>query len=512
MLKITCIAALYPLTVLSSVASGQNTFTEVSASLSITGVQCSWGAAWGDYDGDGFLDLFTHTHIQVPLEEIYGIVTRDHLYRNENGANFAEVTEALGVKAAASDPHGAAWADVDNDGDPDLLVSHGTPKTVGSKDYNEFYRNEAGQAMVDQAVAVGLAGIGHHGRGLAWADYDRDGHLDVYYAGEDKIESGSALYRQNEDGSFTDMAATAGVVRDGEQSFSVAWHDVDLDGWPDLTVSAENAAPSIAIYHNNGNGTFSQVNDAMGLVDPGKVFSFAWGDYDNDGDPDLALQKGDDKGARLLRNDRGRFKDVTNSAGISFTFLGRGAAWGDYDNDGDLDLYLVAYSHPKNRDLLFRNNGNGSFTRAGRETGLGGLASTAKAMDITFVDFNNDGALDLFGSYGSSCTSASGAEQLAPFVLYKNSGPENNWLKIRLRGTTSNRDGLGARVSLVANAIAQHRQHTGPSHFTSQDSQPVHFGLGTATQVERVEVTWPSGRVSTLQNVGVNAQITIEEP
>ena len=97
-------------------------------------------------------------------------------------------------------------------------------------------------------------------------------------------------------------------------------------------------------------------------------------------------------------------------------------------------------------------------------------------------------------------------------MLYKNSGPESNWLKIRLRGTTSNRDGLGARVSLVANANAQHRQHTGPSHFTSQGSQPVHFGLGSATQVERVEVTWPSGRVSTLQNVNVNAQITIEEP
>lgn len=511
MLKKLGFITLCQFTVLSHGAYGQNTFTEVAASLSITGVQCSWGGAWADYDGDGYLDLFTHTHIQVPLETRFGIVTRDHLYRNENGANFAEVTEALGVKAAASDPHGATWADVDNDGDADLLVSHGTPKTVGSKDYNEFYRNEAGQAMVDQAVPAGLAGIGVHGRGAAWADFDRDGRLDLYYAGEDKIETGSALYRQNADGTFTDVAASAGVAREGQQSFSVAWHDFDLDGWPDLTVSAENATPSIALYRNNGNGTFTQINDAMGLVDPGKVYTFAWADYDNDGDPDLFLQSGSDQGGRLLRNDRGRFRNVTNLAGISFPYVGRGVTWGDYDNDGDLDLYLVAYSHPENRDILYPNNGNGTFTRAPREIGLGGHGFTTKAMDATFVDFNNDGALDLFGSYGSNCSANNGAE-LAPFVLYRNSGPEGNWLKIRLRGTTSNRDGLGARISLVANGKTQYRQHTGPSHFTSQDSQPVHFGLGSATQVDQIEVVWPSGSISTHRNLGVNGQITIDEP
>lgn len=492
----------------SASVQAQTTFAEISERVGITGDQCSWGGAWADYDGDGDLDLFTHTHIQTPLELFYGLITRDHLYRNDGG-QFTEVTEAMGVKAAASDPHGAAWGDFDNDGDADLLVSHGTPKTSGKVDYNEFYRNDAGLAMVDIAIANGLTGVGVHGRGAAWADYDLDGRLDLYYAGEVKQEDKSALYRQNPDGTFTDVATAAGVARNGQQTFSVAWHDIDLDGYPDLTVSAENASPTLTVYRNRGDGSFESHNDALGLTSLPRIFAFAWGDYDNDGDPDLAVQGADSQGAKLYRNDRGRLRDITRAAALVFPVVGRGLSWGDFDNDGDLDLYLTAYSHPGDRDALFSNNGNGTFTRVGRTTGIGGLNREAKAMDMSFVDYDNDGALDIFGSYGSDCGTGS---KLAPFVLYRNLGTTGNWLKLGLRGTVSNRDGLGARVKLLAGGKTQTRQHAGPSHFTSQDSQPVHFGLGTSSQADSIEIIWPSGRTSLLSNVPANTLIWVDEP
>lgn len=497
-------------------------FQDIGVSSGLSGNQCSWSAAWGDYDNDGDLDLYATTHAQSVLLSEFGIVQQSKLYKNNGNLTFSDVTVAAGIKEDNADPHSAAWIDFDNDGDKDLFVHHGTEKidpseTESYDNYNELYLNNGNGTFQNIAQTAGVLGVNYRGRGSAWADFDRDGDLDFYGPGEysqAKGGGGSLLYRNNADLTFTNISSEAGVERAGVSSFEAGWMDYDKDGWQDLYVSSSFAPVSVSFYKNNKNATFTDVTEETGLSGVVAGRTVAPGDYDNDGDLDLYILSDDATyGGRLFENDgRGHFTDITVKSGALFNASGRAGIWGDYDNDGDLDLYLVAVYHTalkpgeaSHLNMLYRNNGNGTFSDVTAKAGVYGHP-TGGGSDASFLDVNNDGSLDIFLTHGMGVC----PEMMGPYMIYLSSGAEGNWLKIKLEGAKSNRDGLGAQVSVRAGGKSQKRIHTGPLHYLSQDNQPLHFGLGVAKQA-RIEVRWPNGKISAPIDVTANQTISIKE-
>jgi len=379
------------------------------------------------------------------------------------GVDFSDVTDIAGVGCTGSS-RGVAWGDYDNDGDLDLYVAN----------YNEanvLYRNNGDGTFTDVTSEAGVGCISHS-YGVAWGDYDNDGDLDLYVANY----GANVLYRNNGDGTFTDVTSEAGVSCTGS-SLGVAWGDYDNDG--DLDLYVANHYEANVLYKNNGDGTFTDVTGAAGVGCTGSSYGVAWGDYDNDGDLDLYVTNYE---ANVLyrNNGDGTFTDVTSEAGVSCTGSSRGVAWGDYDNDGDLDLYVANYNEA---NVLYRNNGDGTFTDVTSEAGVG---CTGHSLGVAWGDYDNDGDLDLYvtndganvlyrnngdGTFtmvgaGVGCTGSSYGVAWGDYdndghldlyvansganVLYRNNGNLNHWLQIRLHGTISNRSAIGTKVKVIA--------------------------------------------------------------
>ena len=376
---------------------------------------------------------------------------------------------------------GCGWADYDNDGDQDLYV----PFCGFYHLHNLLYRNNGDGTFIDVAVEAGVS-YNPHGNtyGVVWGDYDNDGDLDLYLANYGNSsrywDPGEAniLYRNNGDGTFTDVTEEAGVG-DTRHSIAAAWGDYNNDGWLDLFVANRGIVltslrqymnETSALYRNNGDGTFTDVAAEVGICQgvTGGPFPFApgerkvgrvsghwwqpiWFDYNDDGYLDLFITS--DLGTSLLYRNNGppsyNFTDVTKEAGLWVYNSGMGADVGDFDNDGDLDIYNV--------------NSN---------------------------DFNNLFRNDIANVLG------------------------NNWIRIRLNGTVSNRYGIGAIVKVTSGNLTQTRQLIAGAHYESCSSLParLHFGLGKRTIVDRIEIRWPSGIVQVLTNIEVNQTITITEP
>ena len=302
-------------------------FLEVGASAGVDDAGTGEGAAWGDYDGDGDQDLYVVN---------YGSANK--LYRNNGNGTFTEVGVSAGV-ADTGNGNGAAWGDYDNDGDLDLyLTNNGT---------NRLYRNNGNGTFTEVGAAAGVANVGY-GIGTAWGDYDNDGDLDLYVV---NYGSANLLYRNNGNGTFTEVGVAASVNNAGT-GYAAAWGDYDNDG--DLDLYLANNGTANRLYRNNGNGTFTEVGAAAGVADAGSGFGVAWGDYDNDGRLDLYLTNFGQPNRLYRNNGNGTFTEVGAAAGVDDGGNGVGTAWGDYDGDGDLDLYMV--NQGTNR--LYRNNGN----------------------------------------------------------------------------------------------------------------------------------------------------------
>jgi len=399
------------------------TFTDVSEAAGVFEFNLGWGAAWGDYDSDGYIDIMTVGHL--------GSICQ--LWHNDGDGTFTDVTTAAGMLTADGDAHGPCWADLDNDGDLDLYVAKGTNKEEKPINYNDLWRNNGDGTFTNIALSVGVTGIGHPNRGSTAVDYDNDGDLDLFVPSffiHDSLR-GNLLFRNDGDFQFTDAAAEAGV-QDGLRGRGAAWADYDRDGFIDFFFSE-----TIALHRNRGDGTFEDVTTAAGIAS-GLSNSAAWGDFDNDGYPDLYVAT-DTATILYHNNEDGTFTDVTEESGTINTNRTLAADWGDYDNDGYLDLYVVNTTAP---NRLFRNNKNGTFTDMAASAGV-----TAKeggsGSDGTFIDYNSDGFLDLFVCNGAG-------PDAGPYLLFKNNGNLNHWLKIDLQGTESNRDGVGARITLKA--------------------------------------------------------------
>jgi len=465
-------------------ASDALTFTDVSSAAGIFEYNLSWGSAWGDYDGDGYIDVFTVGHLA-------GIC---QLWHNNGDGTFTDVTTAAGMLTVDGDAHAPCWADLDNDGDLDLYVAKGTNKQNKPENYNDLWRNNGDGTFTNIAIASGVTGLGCPNRGVTAIDYDNDGDLDLFipsYFIHDEVR-GNLLYRNDGNFHFTDVATEAGVS-EGFQERAAAWADYDLDGFIDFFISETNA-----LYRNNGDGTFTNVTRRVGMA-KGKSNSAAWGDFDNDGYPDLYVV-GDSAAILYHNNGDGTFTDVTATSRTSNAFRALSADWGDYDNDGDLDLYVVNYVRPHR---LLRNNGDGTFTDVAAGAGVA-VDNFGNGSDGTFIDYNNDGFLDLFVCNGAG-------PDAGPYLLFENNGNLNHWLKIVLIGTASNPGGIGARITLTAGGVTSYRQYFG-QHNMDQNHIPVHFGLGGATTVDSVVIEWPSGVQQELDNIPSDQTITMTEP
>jgi hypothetical protein len=501
-------------------------FTDVTAAAGITfrhqpvaqadAIQA--GVAFLDFDGDGRPDIF--------LTNTGGA---NALYRNNGDGTFTDVAGAAGVADPDGISIGVACADYDNDGRCDLLV---TRREGGLK----LYQNRGDGTFADVTAAAGLAMSGGHPASAAWADFDGDGFLDLYVtywldsmppdlADGTRINNelrqeftarsrGHRLYRNNRDGTFSDATDRLGNVAPSP-GLAVGFFDYDDDGRPDLYVvndMGRHVQPN-KLFHNDGT-RFVDVSEASGL--DARIFGMgvAFGDYDGDGRLDVYATN---MGANtLFRNlGAGRFEPAANRAGVGRgtvrgeDSVGWGTAFLDVDNDGHLDLYFVAgvvYPMPPvdgkwvpdQPNALFQNRGDGTFRDISRLTKSD---HTGCGRGLAVADFDGDGHLDmLIANYGQ------------PPTLLRNSGTANKWLQVRLVGTRSNRDGIGARLTLTAGGRRQAREVASGTSFLSQHSLVQHFGLGKLERADWLEIRWPSGQVQRLEGIAANQVLTVVEP
>lgn len=420
----------------------QTYFTKITSGEIVTDAQHSYGCSWADYDNDGDLDLFV-TNFGPPAEDFF--------YRNNGDGTFTQVTEGVWVNDTGAGV-GAAWSDYDNDGFVDLVVANSN----GQADF--LYRNN-GNGQMDRIMAGPIPTAGRNSMGCAWGDFDGDGDAD--------------------------LAIAAG------------------NGGP---------TPPLFTFRNEGEGGFEQVTRGSLIVEGSVGVGLAWGDFDNSGVLDLFVARGGSARAEsnlLFKDPSQDFGGrVTEGEVVEDVEWSVGCAWGDFDNDGYLDLF-VANGHQQS-DTLYRNRGDGSFERILNEDLSLDYATTGGCC---WGDYNNDGFLDLFVAAGGG---ESANDPLETNLLYRNNGNTNSWLLVRLTGTVSNRAAIGAKVR--ASAVIQGaemwqlREVSGGSGYCSQSDLRAHFGLGDATTVDLLRTEWPSGIVQELKDVAANQILTVTEP
>jgi len=486
------------------------------------------GGGFIDYNGDGLLDIYLVCYSQNPQPDGSSML-RDVLYRNNGDGTFTDVTESAGISNSMRGM-GLAVGDYNNDGWPDIYITgYGASK---------LYRNNGNGTFTD---VTERAGVNNNlwGTSAAFFDYDNDGYLDLYvcnyltydeknlpctlYDGKPYCSianfkgSSARLFHNNGDGTFTDVSEKAKIANPKGKGLGVVALDYDNDGRMDI-FQANDAAPNF-LYHNDGNGTFSEVALAAGVAfDPDGNARGGMGvdaeDLDGNGYLDIFVANFSDQTNALFHNDKdGLFTEITNSVGlgaISLPMSGFGSRFFDYNNDGLVDLFVlnghpfepinkisphITYTEPP---FLFENTGKG-FREVASEHGAP-LKKFYSGRGLAIGDFDNDGDSDLLLMNVGE-----------PVLLRNDGGNRNHWLGISLIGTTSNRDGIGAKVIVTAGGRRRTKQRLGGTSYCSASDPRLLFGLGASALIDEVEVRWPSGQISTLKNVGANQYLAIKE-
>ena len=499
------------------------------------------GVALLDYDNDGWLDIYLLNGSTYSALEGKSPAPRAMLLRNNRDGTFTDVTDEAGV-ANERWGFGVAVGDYNNDGWPDIYVSN-----YGR---NRLYRNNRDGTFTDVADAAGVA-LDGWSAGPTWGDYDRDGRLDLFVPGYVRFDPNPAgmpgvptrcgfrgipvpcgpmgfpgepdhLFHNNGDGTFTDVSVKAGVSDPRHYyGFASVFVDVDNDGWLDLVV-ANDSTPNY-LYRNRRDGTFEDISLISGLAlnEDGRrqaCMGIGVGDYNHDGRVDFLMSTFSDDYKTLYRNDGGdNFSDVSRLVGLAdptTPFLSWGNGFIDFDNDGWLDIFLAnGHVYPSvdqqdwgttwaERPLLFRNIGGKSFVEVPPATGSG-LACVISARGAAFGDLFNDGHIDVVINNVDS----------TPTLLRNVVNNGNHWIALRLiGGLGSPRDAIGATVYVTANGFRQRGDvYSGASYGSSSDPR-LHFGLGSATAVEKIEIHWPSGHNQAIVPPGVDRILTIQEP
>jgi hypothetical protein len=469
--------------------------------------------AMGDYDKDGDLDIY--------ISVVYG---KNKLFQNEGGFRFKEMGETLGV-GCPFDTHGVALADFDNNGYLDIFCANNVEALSQTRGVvlqpNAFYLG-FDEGFAESAAKSRLAGIDFNfSCGVTTADVNNDGLLDVFVAkgGYRKgPDCANSLYVNNGDGTYRDIAKEAGVADQGN-GYCCAFGDYDNDGHPDLYVGNINDTDQPVtriLYHNNGDGTFTDVTTRLGLQGRGNNISCFWGDIDNDGDLDLFLANSSGPGHpeaewganTIFRNNGdGTFTEISREAGVAILANSRGATMGDIDNDGDLDILV---NNSWEDTLVFLNDGHGHFTEARKTTG----GSVFYGHGCALGDLDDDGDLDLaMGNWRRPSAANPGL-----WKLFRNATDNRNYLKVDLEGTKSNRSAVMSRIWVYEAGHAGDpkflrgfRQVTAGNGTFPGNPLQVHFGLEAARRYD-VLVRFPSGREASLGDVPAAQNLRIMEP
>ena len=463
----------------------QVTFSNVAAQMGIQHIYQHSGV-WGggvsfcDFDGDGRDDL---TFASKVGEYIY-------CYRNET-SQFLNMAAQMNI----TDPYesqSVLWVDYDNDGDKDLFVANFAASS-------KLYRNEGNGLLQDMTGPAGLPTAALTVSAACWADYDNDGYLDLYLTNRSPLQP-NRLFRNQGDGTFADVTTIAGVDDTNQAPLAVSFIDYDNDGWQDIYIANDRGMfnGGNTLFRNNGDGTFSDVTAAAGADLRFDVMGIAIGDYDNNGYLDIYVTNNPAGNGLLHNNGDGTFTDVAGPLGMTVGRVCWGTSFIDYDNDSDLDLYVcVSEGSTSQKSEFFINNGDATFTPA---VGIGMDGDTYSSFASAIGDFDNNGYSDI-----------AVLNEGDPSVLWKNSGGSNNWIKLTLEGTVSNRDAVGSRVEIHWQGQKVLRStHCGISYH-SQDSPVLIVGVGAATAVDSVTVIWPSGSRETVYNLPVNQRTHILE-
>jgi len=495
------------------------------------------GVAALDYDNDGWLDLYFANGARLPGMDKTDPKFANRLYRNRGDGTFTDVTERAGVRGRGY-AMGVAAADYDNDGFADLYVT--------GVNHNQLFRNNGDGTFADLTARAGLAGLHpKYGKTYAvsagWCDYDNDGWLDLFVVNylDWSLEKAppcavkgvraycspqsfggqpNMLFRNNGDGTFADVSEVSGIGKHVGKGMGVAFADYNSDGLTDIFVA--NDTFRNYLFRNDGGGKFSEVGVTSGVAftENGKSIAGMGADFrdvDNDGRPDIFVTAMVGDTFPLFRNLGGQFADVTASAGLAVPTI-KLTAWGtgafDFDNDGLKDLFTANGAILDNAEeidrlpyrlpnLLLRNLGRGVFADVSRQAGPGFTAPAAH-RGAAFGDFNNDGRIDIVTTNLNT----------RPELLVNHTAGGRHWLVVRLLGGKSNRDGIGARIKVVTAGGAQYNHATTSVGYSSSSDPRVHFGLGAAGVVERLEVTWPSGIRQSLGRVRADQILTVREP
>jgi len=546
---------------------------------------------------------------QIVLGQRVGKSSSSEIAHSSPAVRFTDIREAAGIDFVQDSTQteekyyletmgtGVAWIDYDQDGLLDLYFVQSAATEAYKPTHplrSALYHNNGDGTFTDVTEKAHLGGEGHYGQGVAVGDFDNNGYPDLYVTGY-----GSAiLYRNNGDGTFTDVTAHAGVEDTRNWSSSAGWFDFDKDGWLDLVVtnyiewSPKNnlwcgehkpgyrsycnpnnyRGQKTTLYHNNHDGTFTDVSEKSGVADPeSKGMSMVLADLNNDGWPDIAVANDTWPNFLFENNGDGTFTDVSLISGLAASEDGRyeagmGIDAADVDGDGNLDIYITHLDFELNR--LYHNNGDGTFSDATYSSGIGNKAILLSGVAAKFMDYDNDGWPDILQANGAMLDNVQLYHSLvsykepllmfrnlghgkfektsdslgpdfnramagrglatadffndgqvgiavncrgeAPLIL-RNAGTPNHWIEVLLIGTKSNRDGIGSLLKLSSGGVVQVDQSKGGTSYMSASDPRIHFGLGKRNKVDSLQITWPSGQVDKLSSVPVDTIIAVKE-